>query len=78
MDVETYRCNVSFLEERQAQYPHRCRTKTGYPRPEAVKINLPGLEFIRAPLGPTAEWGFETKEGMIRFKQHYITEDNRK
>lgn len=76
MSVETYRANIEFLKGKAKEYPHACRTKVKWPRPEDV-TRLTRLDFICAPLMKEREWRFRTAAEMQRFKQNYTTLDNR-
>lgn len=75
--LHAYARNRRWLDDRLNEYPHRCRTKVQYPRPEDVKAQVPGLDFIRAPLFKEAEWGFKTHTEMAAFKATFVTEENR-
>lgn len=75
--LHAYARNRRWLDDRTQEYPHRCRTKVDYPHPEDVKVKIPGLHFIRAPLFKEAEWGFRTSVEMMAFKATFVTEENR-
>lgn len=76
MSVETYRANIKFLQDKAEEYPHACRTKGKWPRPEDVS-RLTRLDFVCAPLMKEREWRFRSEAEMLRFKQNYTTLDNR-
>lgn len=67
--------NQRWLDAFKVGYPHRCRTKKDYPKPQDVRIRLPGLDFIRAPLAREAEWGFKTKTEMKAFLALYVAKN---
>jgi len=76
MTVEQYRANLAFLKEKSLEYPHACRTKVKFPRPDDVS-RLMQLDFVSAPLMKECEWRFRTAEDMHRFKMNYTTLDNK-
>lgn len=78
LSVTELRANIKWLKDREKEYPHRCRTKKYRPTPEQVKLKLPDLNFISAPLTKESEWGFKTEADMLKFKRAYTTNDNKR
>lgn len=76
MTVEQYNANRKFLEDHAKDYPFSCRTKVKWPRPDEVQ-RLTQLDFVSAPLMKECEWRFRTAADMSKFKQNYLTLDNK-
>lgn len=73
MDLMTRELNRQWLNDRLEKYPYRCHTSKTWLSPKTVERRLPGLPFIRCPVGRQTEWGFEREADMASFKAAFIT-----
>ena len=77
MDLMTRQRNRDWLNDRLEEYPHRCHTSKTSLGPKTDERRLPGLPFIRCPVGRQIEWGFKREADMASFKACFVTVEYR-
>jgi len=71
-----FRNSMEFLKKHSDEYPYACRTDRSFPDPGEAKKKT-RLDFVCASILKQREWRFRTKAERQRFKQYYVTKDNK-
>lgn len=68
----SYIKNRRFLNEHKESHPYACHTRLNYPTSVDIRVRIPRLPFVSAPLIHHTEWRFITAEDRALFMTVFV------